>query len=98
MHKTFKTSAKSWISIEKRVNKFNQEAYFKSWIDINTELKKKNAKQDFEKDFFKLMNNAVFIKTIENVKNHRDFKLVKTEARRNYLVPEPNYHIIDFFL
>ena len=46
---------------------------------------------DFEKEFFKLMNNAVFRKTMENVRNHRDIKLVITNKRRNYLVSEPNY-------
>ena len=43
------------------------------------------------------MNHAVFIKTIENVRNHRDIKLVTTEARRNYLVSEPNCHTIKYF-
>ena len=43
------------------------------------------------------MNNAVFGKTMENVKKHRDIKLVKTERRRNYLVSEPNYHTTKFF-
>ena len=47
--------------------------------------------------FFKLINNVVFAKTIENVRKHRDFKLVTTERRRNYLVPEPNYHTTKFF-
>ena len=63
---------------------------------MNTDLRKK-AKTDFEKDFFKLMNNAVFGKTIENVKTmrkSRDIKLVATEKRRNYLVSEPNYYTI----
>ena len=63
---------------------------------MNTDLRKK-AKNGFEKDSFKLMNNAVFGKTIENVRKHRDIKLVATERRRNYLVSEPNYYTTKFF-
>ena len=74
-----------------RVIEFNQEAWLKNYIDMNTELRKK-ASNDFEKDFFKLMNNAVFGKTMENVRRHRDIKLVKTDHKRNKLVSEPNYH------
>ena len=58
---------------------------------MNTKLRT-NAKNDFEKDFFKLMNKSVFCKTIENVRNHRDIKLVITNERRDKLVSEPNYH------
>ena len=73
------------------VIEFNQKAWLKEYIDVNTELRKK-ASNDFEKDFFKLMNNAVFGKTMENVRRHRGIKLVKTDHRRNKLVSEPNYH------
>ena len=74
-----------------RVIEFNQEAWLKKYIDVNTELRKK-ASKNFEKDFFKLINNAVFGKTMENVRKHRDIKLVKIDKKRNKLVSEPNYH------
>ena len=60
------------------------------WIYINTELRK-NAKNEFEKNFFQLINNSVFGKTMENVRNHRDIKL-ETDKRRKRLLSEPNYH------
>ena len=58
---------------------------------------RKKAKNDFENDFFKLMNNAVYEKTMENVRKHRDIKLVTTYKRRNRLVSEPNYHTTKWF-
>ena len=63
---------------------------------MNTKLRTE-AKNDFEKDFFKLMNNAVFGKTMENVRKHRDIKLVTTDKRRNQLASEPNYHTAKYF-
>ena len=58
---------------------------------MNIELRK-NANNEFEKNFFKLMKNYVFAKTMENVRNHRDTKLVTSEKRRKRIVLEPNYH------
>ena len=74
-----------------RVIEFNQKAWLKKYIDMNIELRKKGS-NNFEKDYFKLMNNAVFGKTMENVRKHRDIKLVRTDLKRNKLVSEPNYH------
>ena len=63
---------------------------------MNTKLGTE-AKNEFEKDFFKLMNNSVFGKNMENVRNHRDIKLVTRDERRNKLVSEPNYHSAKHF-
>ena len=62
----------------------------KPYIDMNTKLRKK-ANNEFEKDFSKLMNNSVFGKTLENVRNHRDIKLVSTNEKRRKYVSEQNY-------
>ena len=74
-----------------RIIQFNQKDWLKPYIDMNTKLRKE-AKNDFEKDFFKLMNNSVFGKTMKNVRKHRDVKLATTDEKRNKLVSDPNYH------
>ena len=79
-----------------RVIQFNQKAWLKPFIDMNTRLRKE-AKNKFEKDLFKLMNNSVFGKTMENVRKYRDNKLVTTDEKRNRLVSEPNYHTTKHF-
>ena len=75
---------------------FNQYAWLKSYIDMNTDLRKK-AKNDFDKYFFRLMDNTVFGITMENMRKHRNINLVTTERRRNYLVSERNYYITKCF-
>ena len=61
---------------------------------MTTELRKL-AKKDFEKDLFKLMNNSVFRKTMENIRKHRDIKLVTTNKTRSKLVSEPTFHAMN---
>ena len=92
-HKSSKISIKLLIDTKKvhRVTQFNQEAWLKPYIEINTKLRTE-AKNDFDKDFFKLMNNAVFGRTMKNVRKYRDIKLVTIDKRRNQLVSETNYH------
>ena len=96
--KNLKEALNHWLVLEKvhGVFKFNQKTWLKSHIDMNTELRK-NGYNNFEKNAFKLINNTVFTKTMENVRKHRDIKLVTTEARRNYLVLEWNYQVTIFF-
>ena len=79
-----------------RAIKFNQNAWLIPYIDMNTYLRKK-AKNYFEKYFFKLVNNKVFVKNLENVRKHIDIKLVAIEERRNYFVSEANYYTTNFF-
>ena len=95
--KSLKQALNHGLKLKKvhRIIEFNQEAWLKPYIDMNTELRKL-AKNDFETDFYTLMNNAVLGKTMENIRKHRDIKLVTTNKRRNKLVSEPNYHTMNY--
>ena len=90
---------KQGLKIKKinRVIEFRHKQWLKPWIDFNTE-KRKDATSDFSKDMYKLMNNAVYGKTMENVREHIDFELVDTPERYQKCVNNPNFkyrHIIN---
>ena len=73
-----------------RVIEFNQSAWLKPYIDMNINFRRV-AKNDFEKNFFKLMNNSLFGKMTENVRKRREIKLIVSDERRKKLVSEANY-------
>ena len=73
-----------------RVIEFDQSPWLKTYIHFNTQLRTE-ATNDFEKDFFKLMNNSVFGKTMENIRKHRNIKLVTTEEKYLRIVMKPNF-------
>ena len=79
-----------------RVIKFEQSAWMKKYIMLNIELRKK-ASIDLEKDYFKMMRNAAFGKTIQNVRSEKDIKLVATDVQRNKLVSQPNFYSSKYF-
>ena len=92
-YKFIETSIRSWTNIKKvhKVIQFNQEAWLGTYIVMNTEFRKQ-AKNDFKKDFFKLIYNSVLAKAMENVRKYIDIKLVATDKRRIQSVSEPTYH------
>ena len=87
---------KLYISLGLKITKihrgitFDECAWLKPYIDLNTNLRAK-ATNDFEKDFFKLMNNSVFGKTMENIRNRVDIRLVTRESQAKKLTCKPNY-------
>ena len=91
-HETLKQYESLGLKITKihRGIKFEESAWLKPYINLNTELRTK-AKNDFEKDFFKLMNNSVFGKTMENIRNRVDIRLVTNEDQARKLISKPNY-------
>ena len=73
-----------------RVIEFDQSPWLKTYIDFNTQLRTA-ANNDLEKDFFKLMNNSVLGKMMENIRKHRNVKLVTTEEKYLHMVMKPNF-------
>ena len=92
-HNEHKTIIRTCVKLRKthKAIAFCQEAWLNTDIDINTELRKV-ARNDFQKGFYKSMNNAVFGKRTENVRKHSDVKLLTTNKKRIQLVSNPNYH------
>ena len=83
------------VKIHRRI-KFEESPWLEKYIALNTDLRTK-AKTDFEKDFFKLMNNSVFGKTMENIRNRVDIKLVNNKKQAEKLSAKPNFKHCNIF-
>ena len=93
IHREAPNQALQHRSILKKIHRaieFNQSAWLKPYIDMNIELRAK-AMNEFERDFFKLMNNTVFGKMMENIQKHRNIKLITNEKSYLKAVMKPNF-------
>ena len=79
-----------------RVLVFQQSPWLKTYIDFNTD-KRKHAANDFEKDFYKLMNNSVFGKTVENLMKRVNVKLVNNKTKLSKLIASPSFDYFRIF-
>ena len=97
-HENLKLYLELGLKIKKihRGIKFREEPWMRSYIELNTDLRTK-GKNDFEKDFFKLMNNSVFGKTMENIRNRVDVKLVNNRGAAEKLSAKPNFEKATIF-
>ena len=97
-HKNLKQYLQLGLEITKihRGIKFKESPFMKTYIDLNTKLRTE-AKNDFDKDFFKLMNNSVFGKTMENIRNRVDVHLVNSEKKAKKLTSKPNFERCTIF-